>query len=77
MAEVAAAAKAAADSTAEKSSNAASPGGMMSFSDKGLCPDLSVSQVRPRALMGFDPAGHAAVCGSATLARRVESHLPC
>ena len=76
MAEVAKAAKAAADSTAEKSSNATSPGGMMSFSDKGLCPDLSVSQVRPWAFWGFCPPAHATVCGSGTLARRASCAEP-
>lgn len=43
MAAVAKAAKGVADSSAPDSAEA---GGIMSFSDKGLCPDLTVPQVR-------------------------------
>ena len=50
MAAVAKAAKDVADSSAPDSAEA---GGIMSFSDKGLCPDLTVPQVRYPPRRGF------------------------
>lgn len=50
MAAVAKAAKGVADSSAPDSAEA---GGIMSFSDKGLCPDLTVPQVRYSPRRGF------------------------